>query len=55
MTEAFTTDLAALRQAAHNRDHEQTQFLLKCLFGKLPFYHALIIPLERAHAYVDTF
>ena len=55
MTEAFTTDLAALRQAAQNRDHEQNPFLLKRLFGQLPFYHTLIIPLERAHGYVDTF
>ncbi len=55
MTEALTTDLAALREAAHNRDHDQMQFLLKRLFGQVPFYHALVIPVERAHGYVDTF
>ena len=55
MTEAFTVDLAALRQAAQNRDHAQGQFLLKRLFGQFPFYHALVIPIERAHGYVDTF
>ena len=49
------SDLDALRKAAHDRDHEQIQYLLKRLVMRLPFYHALAIAVERAHAYAPTF
>lgn len=48
-------DLAALRQAAQDRDPNQTQFLLKRLFLSMSFYRALAVAVERAYAYLDTF
>lgn len=51
----MTDDLTAMRQAAHQREADQLQFLLKRLFHRLEFVRALGIAAEQAHRYVNTF
>jgi hypothetical protein len=48
-------DLTALRQAAEERNPEQTQFLLKRIFLQMPFYRAMAVAVEQLHRYVETF
>lgn len=48
-------DLLALRAAAESRDPQACQFLLKALLGRLEFYIALAVALERAYAHLSTF
>ncbi|RMG85498.1 MAG: hypothetical protein D6712_09315 [Chloroflexi bacterium] len=55
MTQTVHHDLAALRQAATERNPEQVQFLLKRLFLGMNFYRALAVAVERAFAFVETF
>ena len=51
----MTSDIDALRQAARERNPEQTQFVLKRLFLNMSFYRALAVSVERAHAFLETF
>ena len=55
MAQIVHHDLAALRQAATERNPEQVQFLLKRLFLGMNFYRALAVAIERAFAFVETF
>lgn len=51
----MTDDLAAMRQAAHAREADQLQFLLKQHFHRMEFVRALGVAAEQAHRYTDTF
>ena len=49
------TPLEQLREAADNRDPEQSQFLLKTLYMDMEFYLALAVVVERAQSFLDIF
>jgi hypothetical protein len=55
MNDAQRRDLADLRQAAHQRDPQQTQFLTKRLLSGLDFFGALTIPLQQVYGFIDLF
>jgi hypothetical protein len=55
MNDAQRRDLADLRQAAQERDPQQTQFLTKRLLGGLDFYAALAVSLQQVYGFIDLF
>ncbi len=48
-------DLDALRDAAHSRDPEARQFLLKSLLLKLEFFGAMAVAAAQVYPFMDAF
>lgn len=55
MNEQQKRDLKDLRVAAHERNQQQVQFLVKRLLQGIDYYMALSVPLECIHAYLPKF
>lgn len=51
----YQADIALLREAAEDRDHDQAQFILKRLLQQLDRLIALAVPIERIQAFLPTF
>lgn len=55
LTDAQQRDLKDLRFAAHTRNLEQAQFLLKRLLRDMSYYGAVALVVERLQGYLDLF
>lgn len=55
MTPQQQRDLTDLREAAHNRDQQQLQLMLKRLLQSMDFFVALAVPLEVTYRFLDIF
>jgi hypothetical protein len=55
MNPQYARDITDIRAAAHERNQEQLQFMLKRLLQNLDFFVALSVPLERLYNFLPTF
>jgi hypothetical protein len=55
INDAQKRDLADLRAAAEQRQHEQLQYHAKRLLGQLDYFVALAVVMERVYSFLDIF